>query len=157
MATASVTNILRIPGRLFLGGSAAGIVRDSEIRLDMRFKDITAEEFGGSVWDQIYLGQAAIFAAVMRDFDSTMVSNVFSDSSGAYTVTSTRPGTRFNTKAVSLTLVPRYSGHPTVTLHNAVPRFGESAAMQFSLTEETGLAVAFVGLPNASGQVYSIA
>lgn len=179
MATANVNNILRVPGRLVKdpsalasafphGGTALGLTRDMEFRFGFKTSVVTGEEFGSSVVETIYAGEAVIFAAVLREFDNDALSAIFPNTttggSGDEIIeykpgdnTTNRPGTLLSTKAFKLLFSPRaVDAHPHILIYNAIPAVEEAAMLQASLGHEFGIAVAFHGTPDATGRTYQI-
>lgn len=179
MSTANSRNIIRVPGRLYAdptdlsiaapyGGTALGIVRDSEFRFGIKTKLVTAEEWGGQTVEGIYGGETAIFVAVIRGYDDDMIRTVFMSTglgeSGnrriryepGNTGNVNRPGTKLSDKAFKLLFAPKNPLHPAIILYRALPAVDEAASLQLSLSEEFGIAVAFYAIPDDSKRVYNI-
>jgi hypothetical protein len=120
------------------------------------------DEVWGSYRDVIYCGERVLFKAVLRYPDADAIAACAFFNSGATwvfrpggTTSNTRAGTSLGSTSGTLEFVPRaVSDHPGVKLYNAVPAIDEAAELQFSLGVEYGLAVAFYGTPNTSGQNY---
>lgn len=55
-----------------------------------------------------------------------------------------------------LIFTPFYSGHPAVKMYFAIPMIDDAAQLQLSMGEEWGLAVSFMGCPDANGRVYAV-
>ena len=179
MATADVRKILRVPGRLVAnpnnyagtfpyGGTALGLVRDAEFIPDVLVKDVTAEEWGGITSKRIYGGERAIFMAVLRQYDSDALTQIFPNLaagvSGDQVISynpaepagTKRPGIYLDDLSFRLLYAPREPTYPGILIYRAVPAVDAATRLQFSLNAEWGLAVAFVATPDSSGQVYKV-
>ena len=160
MAAPSSASIIRVPGTIKWNGTELGTVRDKEFIPNFRARQIWAEEFG-CVTDVIYGGEMCLFKAVSRYPDSAMIANMFPNASGttwSFDVNSSvRAGKSLGSAAGVLLFTPRYSGHPSITLHNAIPALDEAFRLQLSLGEEYGTAMVWYGTPDTNGQVYTVA
>lgn len=161
MAAPAVSSIIRVPARLTWNGTNIGIARDIEFTPQPILRPVW-DEVWGAYRDVIYCGERVLVRAVLRYPDSDAIDAVAFRNSGATflfrpggTTANTRAGTSLGTTSGTLVISARApSSHPSVTLYNAVPAIDESAKMQFSFGKEWGLAIAFYGTPNSSGQVY---
>jgi len=178
MATATVRDVLRIPGRLLInptnlnsafphGGTELGLTRDAEMRLGINTSLVTAEEWGQAPVEAVYTGESAVFAAVLREWDNDAISNVFPNTgtgstSGDRTILgrtsgANRAGYLLSNKAVVLLFSPKaVDRHPMVLVRKAVPLVEISSMLSLSLAEEFGIGVVFQALPNSAGQLYDI-
>ncbi len=178
MATRDVRNVLRVPGRLIMnptdlsidaphGGTELGLVRDAEFRLGIKTSVVTAEEFGVQPIEYVYAGEAAVMAAVLREFDEDAIQAIFPDtapgmcgpiSTISYDVNDDpRAGRFLSAQSFSLLFSPRsLDRHPMILLYKVIPLVEESSLLNLSLSEELGIGVMFHCIPDASGRVYSI-
>lgn len=187
MSSTNLRSIFRVRGRLVMnptdvvatafpyGGTELGLVRDAELSLNVKTKEVTAEEWGGTPVEVVYGGERAVFAAVLRDYDKDAVQQIFPDTAFAtpavspnaqslfrYRPASTtselsRPGRLLSTKSFKLLFAPDAAdSHPFMVMYKAIPHVEAAVKLQFSLGEEFGIAVAFVGVPDLSkdGKVY---
>jgi hypothetical protein len=169
VATPNPALIDEIPGRLCadptdlsgaypFGGVALGATRDHRFRVGRTNHRVEAEEFG-RVTEVVYLGEAAVFVAVMRTLDSDMLARIFAGvTTGASTgraivqpadsTDTERAGRRLD--GLKLYFAPDNDQHHGVLLYRAVPLLEEAAEVTFRLGAEVGLAVAFLATPEAS-------
>ena len=167
MANPDVANILRLPGFFVknpsttsggmpFGGTALGMSVDCEFRTVPRSKLITAEEFGGQTVSQIYCGETAVIATVLRSWDASAVSSVFPHGAD-FNVSSGngRPGTTLSTFKLMFCPIA-YTYHPFVYFPAATGLPDESARLRMSMSNEIGFGIVFRALPAADGCVYQI-
>jgi hypothetical protein len=178
MSTPNARDLLRVPAELVWnptslltayphGGSALGLVRDLEIRLNVQTSSVVAEEWGGQVVDEIYLCESIVLTAVLRSFDADAISALFPNTSlGAVTKARkvkghvagsgiNRAGLLLSTRAGKLVVSPRdVDEAPMLVIYNAIPVVDADALLPYCWSKELGLLVAFKGTPDSSGKVY---
>ena len=154
MAAANSASILRVPGALKWNGTEIGTCRDKEFIPSMQIRAIFAEEWG-CISDVVYVGESCVFKAVIRYPDAAALAMLPAGDLKYVADGTMRAGVLLSTKAGVLTFVPRASQHPSLTIHNAMPAYDESARLQLSLGEEYGFALVWYGTPDATGKVYT--
>jgi hypothetical protein len=183
MSTPLPRNALRIPCELAWnpsdlnlqyphGGTALGIVKDIEIRIQPRASKITAEEWGGQEVDAIYLGESLLVVAAVRGYDEDMIQRLFPNTDigvdpignpgitryvkgHAYGSGINRAGYLLSDRVGKLCVSPvAYDYHPMLILQAAIPMILPEAVLQQCWSRDLGMLVAFVGTPNSNGKVY---
>jgi len=174
MSTPSTQAIRQFRGRLIAdpsnidlaapyGGTYLGIVRAAVFEPRIRTREILAEEYGNTPVEAIYAGQSPVFLAVLRGLDGDMIPKVFPSASlGSISQTDPliqdnatsdagRAGQLLSTKTFKLLFAPDAENwDPFIVVYKALPLVQEAAQMQFALSTELGIAVAFMGLPDNS-------
>lgn len=157
MAAPSIGSVICVRGTLSFNGTVLGLLRDMVFEPNPTSRRIYAEEWGTNV-DAVYTGDRPMFKGVLRypDADAMSLIPPAAAFSFAYNQTTSRPGALLSTRAGVLLFTPTAStAHPGIKLYNALPMIDEAAAIQNSLGEEYGLAVAFLGTPDSQGRVYA--
>jgi hypothetical protein len=176
MATADISEALRVPGRLIKnptdltaarpgGGTDLGEVADIVFLVGQKHGVIVAEEFGGQVVEDVMAGESAVLTAVLRQFDEDALGSVFPNAA-AGSVTGKRkieyapgktsggyklPGTMRSTLAFKLVFWPDdVLRHRFLVLYKAMPMVDESAKLQFHMNAEVGIPVVFQGIPDTA-------
>lgn len=180
MAASDVGNIIRMRAYLVwnptdlgasmpFGGTCLGTCRGIRFSPNPKYCEIWAEEWG-TVSDVVYAGEGpCTLHTVVRHPDDDMLTTVLpkyvaSGSSGIRwvfrpggTTENLRPGSSLASRAGKLLVAPRaVNAHPMLILYNAIPEVAEDAELRFSLSEEYGLGVRFIGTPDSSGRVYNM-
>lgn len=178
MATRSVRNVIRAPGKLIkdptnlsaadpYGGTELGVVRNLVFRPGHETEESLGEEFGRVVAATL-VAERAVFACVLRSWDNDMLAAVFPNtaaptkgrfrlvhgraSGGSFN----RAGYALDSLAFKLLFVPfAVEEHPALIMYNAVPMVDESAEIQMSIGAEYGLALMFKATPDATGRDYT--
>ncbi len=187
MAAPDLATILRMPGVLvkdptslasvptpedfrtastIFGGTVLGVLRNVEARWQIRGRNIAAEEYGGAVHEQIYIGESLVLAAILRNFDSTGISTIFPNTSagttsGARVVAQdfSQSGSRAAIRtAHKLLFVPvAVETMPLVYLPAARVLPDATAKMALGLEEEVGIGIVWQASPSDAGLCYRIA
>lgn len=177
MALPNVQDVLQVPGRLSYnptslsldyphGGTALGIVRQISVRPAVAHQEIKAEEFGVETVDILYIGEAWVLTAILRSFDNDMLGVVWANTktpgtSGKRTVeypgtgaSPVRAGSLVSNRSVKLVFTPDDTQHhPMLILYRALPMIQESTEISLALNLKFEIAVAFVGIRDASGRI----
>lgn len=153
MATYDVDNITRVPCRILVNGSQIGVCRAIRFYPNVRYENITAEEFGHTPNKVIYIGQSPIVACIVRDYDQHAFNTLFPNNGTGNILT---PKTASNMTTVSVTIQPLHAAHPGVTFPNAVPQIAAASALQFGYNTDIGLAAVFAALPDSNGDFYTV-
>lgn len=159
MAAPNSSSIIRIPSILLWNGTTTlGETRAMEFHPQPKLRPIWGEE-AGCVVDVIHGGEEVMVKAVLRYPDSDAISTICANASGATFSFSPYGGTRsagtsLYTKAGTLKITPRYTGHPSLTLYKAIPSVSESASILYAWNKEYGLEVVFYGSIDSSGRAY---
>ena len=181
MAEPRSSNIRELPGDLVInptdltvpspyGGTKLGEVRAKIFRFGIKTTMSTAEELGNITVEGRYVGEAAIFAAILREFDADAIETIFPNTPVGQagrdpviefdpTEVGLEPGLKLSTSAVKLLFVPRaIEEHEHVLLYLAMPAIEETAELRCAFQQEIGIAVFFVGIPSAAAgmKVYQI-
>lgn len=156
MAAPNVGSIICVRGTLSFNGTVMGLLRDMVFEPRPGMRKIYAEEWAVDV-DAIYTGDRPIFKGVLRYPDADAIATI--PPAGAFSFTfsqsTSRPGTPQASRGGVLLFTPTASTHPGIKMYNAIPMIDEAAAIQNSLGEEYGLAVAFIGTPDSSNRIYA--
>jgi hypothetical protein len=135
-----------------------GESRDIEFIPHPQLRPIWGEELSTFV-DVIYGGEKVMVNIVLRYPDVDAISAICLNASGStwgFNATgSNRAGLSLYTRAQTLVITPRYSGHPSVTINKAIPFMSEGAMLQFAWNKEFGLACSFFGSMASNGAVYT--
>lgn len=179
MSAANTASIIRAFGTLIwnptdlgaaepYGGTYLGQVRGIVFKPQPQYRDIWAEEFG-SVTDSIYVGEGPCeIRATLRYPDVDMVNvvapkSIQPGSSGIHwlfrpggTTSNTRAGTSlYDSKSGKLLFAPyATNAHPMILMYKALPQIATDGEIPFSIKDEWGLPVRFVGAPDSNGRVY---
>lgn len=179
MATATLTNILRLRGRLVAaptdlaaafphGGTELGLTRSAIFKYGVITTEITAEEYGGHITEATYQAESAMFAGVLRDYDRDAVNRIFAQTAagggdGAVRRVfhnATHGGILLSSRSIVLLFAPvagnATTGHPHILMYNAVPMPDAVAELQLSAGVEAGVAFAFRCIPDATERIYNI-
>lgn len=156
MAAPNLGSVICVRGTLSFNGTVMGLLRDMVFEPRPGVRKIFAEEWGVDV-DAIYTGDRPVFKGVLRYPDSDAISAIppAGAFSFSYNQSTSRPGSTQVGRAGVLLFTPTVSTHPGIKMYAAIPMIDEAAAIQNSLGEEYGLAVAFLGTPDSSGRVYA--
>lgn len=144
-------------GLLTFGGNAMGTMQAVALEFVGIADDITAEEFGGEVWDQVYLREEWICVAMIANWDPTALSAYFSNiSSGRVTYTgSTTYGSLRSGDAGVLELTPRDAARPSFKLWNAIPQLAR-ATLRFGGDQPLTVETSWLGIRDSSDRVVSV-
>lgn len=179
MATGAARGILRIPGKLCInptdlttafphGGTALGLTRQNAFRPNVRSSQVAAEEFGQVTVEQVYQGETPRFAAFIRQWDTDAITTIFPTAttgspSGQAVIAPDVDGTVRSGKLLAagahvLCVSPRdLDTKPMLVFYRAVVLPQESNEMQFSPSDEFGLAAVWEALPDSTGRLYAMA
>jgi len=155
------------------GGTALGTVADARFEFGIRGEEVHAEEFGSAVVDFIRAGDRAVFLCILREYDSDVVSTIFPNtvagaSSGKQKVvgrvseattgaTAVKAGALASDNSVALYLSPDSPEHHFgLYIPIAIPLVAESAALQFKVGVESGIAMVFHASPDSDGRLYEL-
>ena len=134
------------------GGTALGLVRDVVARRTARRFGIEAEEYGGEVVEELYLGESWEIVFALRSGDSDAINNIFPNTtahatSGArgivYPGSSRRAGSAWSTSAVKLLFSPDDPDHRAVYFRAAVPMISGELERQLDRENEALWLVGF--------------
>ena len=159
MAAPNSSSIIRVPASLSWNGTYIGESHTIEFMPQPILRPLWAEEQGAYA-DVIYGGEAVIVKAVLRYPDVNAINAIAPNTTGTgdFSFTpggNTRAGTSLYTRAGTLVIVPKYSGHPSVTLNKAIPFISQAARMRFTWKMELGIEMIFYGGVNSSGSTYT--
>ena len=172
MATPSVDQALRVPGRLAAGctdftaayphgGTALGLVRDVVAeRVEIAGKIIRAAEFGHEVHTILRGGAVWSVTFALRGFDGDGVT-----ASGLPTATtgsdvgvvepgSDTPGSAYTGQVICFS--PNNPDHPAVVLYTALPVFSSVLRLRFADLTEFAPVLTYVGTRDASGRQVAV-
>lgn len=169
MSSPTLTNIVRNRGRLIadptsltgtfpFGGTALGLTRTAAFRYNVQTAEVTAEEFGNRRVEAVYSGEQAEFGAVIRDYDSDMITKIFPNtgSNGLVKSDKTDRGILLSTRSHVLVFAPlAEDDHPWIVLYRALPIQDEAAEIQLSANVEIGIAVKWWAIPDTSGRIFA--
>jgi hypothetical protein len=175
-APTDLSALLRVPGRLILnptsmtaaapyGGTYLGVLRDHEVRWNMKAKIVAAEEWGGVASEVIYTGEALVLAALLRDYDATALGLIFPNvaagsRSGESVVSQTvDAGTRAGTRreAHKLLFAPLAEDvMPFVYLPAARAILDSTAKLNLGLDQEAGIGAVWYAVPDDTGRTYVV-
>lgn len=179
MAAPDALTLIENPGKLVkdptdltaadpYGGTVLGITRLPEFRPNQRIKRIIAEEWANVV-DGVYLGEMAVFAAVLGSWDADALGVLFPlTSTGATTgekvvshdvnAASTRAGNLLSGRAHKLLFVPEsIRTNHAIYLPNAVPVVDPATVLRLQRDVAGGIGAMWIGLPDANGRTYDMA
>lgn len=177
MATPDIRNVLRNPGRFCINptdltapyphgaGTPLGTIRTVSAIPGVTHQDITAEEFGAEIVDKVYIREAWNITGILREFDSDALSTIFrgtaTGASGNKTINypaSVRGGALVSDSSVVLCFSPDDIDHGgrMILFYRALPMVDEAAELQNTINDNLEVAIAFVGIRDASGRVVSI-
>lgn len=175
MGTANPLNVRKIKANVCLnptdlsaafphGGTALGFTGKHIFYPNVLSRELTREEYGGSVDEVAYLAERAILALVMRDFDVDHLAAAFPNTAtvnghtvirGGFATGQEQPGYSLTSLAAKVLLSPEdVDAHEGVLLFNAVPVIDEDLAATYSITSEQGLALSWVALPDGTGRTF---
>lgn len=177
MATASTRTILKIPGTLIkdptnlsaaspYGGTVLGVTRSVYFRVRGKHREIEAEEWGNQVVEVVHGGYSPVLACVLRGYDDDALAALFPDTATGtpsrekvvrFRADNGRAGTILSGNSMKLLFAPKAAvRHKAIILRDAVPVVLDDAEIAFDQTEETGIAVMWVGIPDSSNRVAEI-
>lgn len=176
MATPNPANILHSPGRLSFGpadlttayphgGTSLGIVRQIAASPNAQYRSVTAEEYGGEVVEQLYVGEAWTLAAILREYDDDAMAAIFQNTSTGSVSQHTlieHPGANragrllVAAKGIILVFTPDAPDTNFVVFHRAIPMVGEAAELSLSHNTPMEIAVVFAGVRDAAGKMVSV-
>lgn len=142
-------------GTLSVGGTSLGTMLGVALELVGVVEDIRAEEYGGEVWDQIYLREEWLCVALLANWDSAALSNWYPNiSSGDVTYPGTHTyGNLRSDDAVTLLLTPAdATQHGGFTVYNAVPQLARTR-IPLNAAEPLIMEVSWLGVRDASNRV----
>lgn len=147
------------------GGTELGAFRAVEYEIVAPNFPLPYEEFGGTPGEVIEGGEWCILYGLMRQWDATALAHVFRNtttgaSSGGKVVHGTVPGTvragaLGTARAAKILAVPEnVSAHEALYLPAGFPFVVAESRVAMSVLRERVLAVAWLGLPDASGRCW---
>lgn len=162
MAAPSSSSIIRVPANLTWNGTPIGESHTIEFLPQPILRPIWAEELGAFA-DVIYGGEGVIVKAVLRYPDIDAISAIAPNTTlcsggGGFAFTpggNIRAGISLYTRAGELVIVPKYVGHPSVTIYKAIPFISQAARLRFAWKMELGIEMIFYGGVDSSGRTYS--
>lgn len=175
MATAAVTQAIRVPGKLIVnptdlstasayGGTELGLVRDVTFtRTDETRRVIRAGEFGGEFSSVVRGGVGWAGSFGIRGLDADAMSTLFPNTFVAGGDTNLRePGTTqagmlADDDAVVLLFDPLDTNLPGVLFFKAIPLIADEVELMFGDAVETVWAVGFLAVRDDEGRMVEVA
>jgi hypothetical protein len=163
---------LRVPGRLAAdptnlgiayphGGADLGLVRAIVFRPGFLSERLPFEEFGGKIGEVLHGGQTPRLGVVLVGFTDALTQRVFPETvvggtqgkRGIRSTSATNAGRLGSAGGFKLLFSPRdTANHPALVLYNAVPLVEDVAEVALNTEENTGIAVVFEALRDATGR-----
>lgn len=149
------------------GGTILGVTGEHVYRPGFKYRAIVAEEWGVP-HEVMYLGEAPVFAAIVRNYDADMLGTLFpltatGASSGKKVVkhdvnaAATRAGIKLSANAHKLLFVPEsVRTQPAVYFPNAVPLVDGDAALRLRRNAVGGIGCLWIALPDTNGRPHEV-
>lgn len=154
------------------GGTQLGTVQDVALTCVTRTAPIVAEEYGGEVVDEIYMGEEWVCTAILRNFDPDAITAIFPNTS-AGTVDHPGPGGNHPTityPGSTIAIGDLYSGkeqiilyapddvsnHPGFLLYAAIPR-PDPEPIRFGHYDDLAVMVTWLCIRDSSSRTLRIA
>jgi hypothetical protein len=152
MSTANVNKVIRLHGRLSVGGTNIGMCGGLEFHVGRAWYEIRDEAKGGQIHQIIQGDQECSITGFIRDYDADaralFSALLFHTSTG----TGARAGTALSGVVVLFT--PRAVGiDPYIKLYNAVPLIGQGESMPMSAGRDATIPFEFKALPDSGGKL----
>lgn len=181
MSTLDLARAMEVPGRLSFGctslstafphgGTEIGLTHEVEVTDDLPRRLLTAEEWGGEVYDAVAGGQNVSLKAVLRAWDDDAV-NLWMLNSSAGTVTqhkvigvpgTNRAGYQWGGRTTVLVFTPESviggndDQHPLVVFHKAMPIQARTVRLPLRLGKKWGLEVEIIGIRDSSDRISKV-
>lgn len=176
MATADLTEVLNVPGRLSWnptsvttayphGGTALGSTRGVLARRAGVYRELRDEAFGSEIYDVVWAGENWALACVFRQYDADAIARLFPNTSTGTTAKrplvsspgSNRPGYLMSNAAGKLLFSPfAVDRAPSVLFYNAIPLPDETLELSAAFDKRLEYGGVFVATRDSSDRIAKV-
>ena len=176
MSASDVLSALRVPGKLVVtptdistafphGGTELGLVGEVVLEREERTYEVTGEEYGGEVVEDIYLGEQWKLVIALRGSDPDAIANIFLNSTTGTTFNlaglswpgTSREGRLKTSDAVKILFSPLdIKRHKGVYFRKAIPKVAENVEVIYHSGKEQVIIAGFLALRDDSTEAGSV-